>query len=66
MEPRLLTIDEASQYLSLHPKTIYFMARKGELPVVKVGRAVRFDRIALDHWIEKVAGQQNPEAVAFG
>ena len=65
MEPRLLTITEASQYLSLHPKTIYFMARKGELPVVKVGRAVRFDRVALDRWIEKSAVQQVPEAIAL-
>jgi len=53
MEPRLLTVNEASQYLSLHPKTVYFMARKGELPVVKIGRAVRFDKAQLDFWIKK-------------
>ena len=40
-------------YLNLHPQTVYFMARQGELPVLKVGRAVRFEKIELDIWIKR-------------
>ena len=53
MQSRLLTAEEVSQYLNLHPQTVYFMARRGELPVVKVGRAVRFDKVELDLWIKR-------------
>ena len=53
MQPRLLTVEEVSDYLKLHPQTLYFMARQGELPVIKFGRAVRFDRVELDLWIKR-------------
>jgi len=52
MEMRLLTVDEASRYLHLHPQTVYLMVRKGELPVFRVARrAIRFDKDILDQWI---------------
>jgi len=63
IEQRLLTVDETGKYLSLHPKTIYLMARKGDLPVVRIGRAVRFDKVQLDRWIEKSLESFRLEAV---
>ncbi len=54
MESRLLTIDLASKYLSIHPQTIYFMARRGDIPFVRIGkRGLRFDRLELDKWIQR-------------
>jgi len=53
IEQRLLTVEQASLYLNLHPQTVYVMARQGELPILRVGRAVRFDRLELDRWIQR-------------
>ncbi len=50
---RLLTPEEAAAYLGLKADTIYKWARLRELPSVKVGRALRFDLVALDRYIEQ-------------
>ena len=50
---RLLNIREAAQYLGLKVDTLYKKARLRELPVVKVGRALRFDVVALDRYVEQ-------------
>ena len=46
VEP-LLTIQALATYLGIHPQTIYSMARKGDIPSVRIGRAWRFDREAV-------------------
>lgn len=50
---RLLNVQEAARYLGLQVDTVYKKARLAELPSVKVGRALRFDVVALDRYIEK-------------
>jgi excisionase family DNA binding protein len=50
---RLLTPEEAAAYLSLKVDTVYKKARLRELPSVKVGRALRFDVVALDRYVEQ-------------
>jgi excisionase family DNA binding protein len=50
---RLLNVEEASQYLGLEVDTIYKKARLRELPSVKVGRALRFDVMALSRFIDE-------------
>ena len=50
---RLITVKEASQYLSLSTDTVYRMASLKKLPYLKIGDRVLFDVKALDHWIEK-------------
>jgi excisionase family DNA binding protein len=49
---RLLNVEEAAGYLGLKVDTGYKKARLRELPFVKVGRALRFDKQALDRLIE--------------
>jgi diguanylate cyclase (GGDEF)-like protein/excisionase family DNA binding protein len=41
-------IDEAARYLSLPTRTLYLLAQRRQVPAVKVGRAWRFKRSALD------------------
>jgi len=65
MEQRLLTVEEASEYLHLHPQTVYFMARQGELPALKVGRAVRFDKLGLDQWIQRKIDENHEKVIAL-
>jgi excisionase family DNA binding protein len=50
---RLLNVEEAAEYLGLEIDTIYKKSRLRELPSVKVGRALRFDVVALRRFIEE-------------
>jgi excisionase family DNA binding protein len=50
---RLLTPGEAAAYLGLKVDTVYKKARLRELPSVKVGRALRFDVVALNRYVEQ-------------
>jgi len=55
---RLLNVEEAAQYLGLEVDTIYKKSRMRELPSVKVGRALRFDVVALDRYVEQNSRKQ--------
>jgi len=44
-------------YFGLHPRTVLRLARRGEIPVLRVGRYVRFDVQAVE------AALQNSKAV---
>jgi excisionase family DNA binding protein len=48
----LLRVREAAELLSLGESTVKLLIRKGELPVVRCGRAVRVPRADLDKWVE--------------
>ena len=50
---RLLTVREAARYLGLEVDTVYRKSRLREVPCVKVGRALRFDVVALDRYIDE-------------
>ena len=50
---RLLNVQEAAEYLGLEIDTVYKKSRLRELPSVKVGRALRFDVMALRRFIEE-------------
>lgn len=63
MEPRLLKVEKAAEYLNLHTETVYGLARKGVIPTVKVGRAVRFDRLELDKFVENKIAESREEAL---
>lgn len=47
----LLTIPEVAETLRLGVSTVKLMVRRGELPVVRCGRAVRVPRSALQEWV---------------
>jgi excisionase family DNA binding protein len=47
---RIITVAEVAKYLSLHPFTIYRMARNGKIPAFRVGEDWRFHRDAIDKW----------------
>ena len=53
MEQRLLTADQVAAYLGTSRVRIYRMAQEGILPPpVRLGRRVKWDRHAIDAWIE--------------
>jgi excisionase family DNA binding protein len=51
-ETTLMTVKEASQFLSISVSTLYGWAWQRRIPFVKVGRALRFDRIDLQKFLQ--------------
>jgi excisionase family DNA binding protein len=50
MEGGILTVQEVSSYLRVHPSTIYRMLKKNQLPAFRVGSDWRFSVEAIDKW----------------
>jgi excisionase family DNA binding protein len=50
MESKVLTVQEVSNYLRVHPSTIYRMLKKNLLPAFRVGSDWRFTIEAIDKW----------------
>ena len=48
----LLSDVQAGELLGLHPKTIQRLARRGELPAVRIGRYWRYRASTLNQWID--------------
>jgi len=51
MPTEIMTVEELADYLKLDRQTIYRKFRKGELPGVKIGKAIRFKRDVIDGWL---------------
>jgi len=43
----LWTVEDVADYLKLQPETIRSMARRGELPALKIGKVWRFHRYSI-------------------
>ena len=48
----MLRVEDVIAATRLGRTTVYALIRSGELPVVRVGRAVRVPRHVLEQWIE--------------
>jgi excisionase family DNA binding protein len=48
---RLLTPEDVAELLRVDRETIYRMARRGELPAIKVARHWRFRAARIDRWL---------------
>ena len=58
-DPPLLTIDQVAARLDVKPARVRELYRKGQLPVVNVGRLVRFRPEDVDRWIaERTDGKR--------
>ena len=53
MPVEVMTVSEVAEYLRVNPQTVYRKAKVGELPAVRIGRAIRFRRVELDAWLIK-------------
>ena len=47
----LLDDKQVGELLGLHSKTVQRLARKGEIPAVRIGRYWRFRATALNSWL---------------
>ena len=60
MSAEIMTAEELAEYLKLDPQTIYRKFRRGELPGVRIGRAVRFKREVIDAWLRVMSYRWDP------
>ena len=50
--PKLLRATEVAALLGLGRSKVYDMMKRGQLPVVRIGKAIRVPAHALDEWIK--------------
>jgi len=48
---KLLTIDDLAHFLNVKAKTLYSMVHRSEIPFIKVGRLLRFNREHIETWL---------------
>jgi excisionase family DNA binding protein len=48
-----MTVREVASYLNVDEKTIYRLAKRGDLPGFKVAGTWRFKKRDIDEWIER-------------
>jgi excisionase family DNA binding protein len=58
---RLMSAEEAGEYLAIRKGTLYLWARKGLIPSVKIGRRLLFDVRDLDEMIDRTKRGKLPE-----
>jgi excisionase family DNA binding protein len=52
---RFLTLLEVAALVRISRTTVYALARRGELPTIRVGGQIRVSREALEEWLAKNA-----------
>lgn len=63
IEKRLMSSSELSVYLAIPKATIYTMVSLGKIPaacIKRIGRSLKFERIAIDEWVNRGASMQEP------
>lgn len=56
---RVMTVQDVSNYLRVHPSTVYRLLKRNELPAFRVGSDWRFNVEAIDLWRSRMeAGEQ--------
>jgi excisionase family DNA binding protein len=51
---KVMTLEEASHYLHVHPSTLYRLLKRGEIPAFRIGSDWRFNIEAIDLWRSKL------------
>jgi excisionase family DNA binding protein len=53
IEPLLLNPRQAAAALNICERTLFELTKAGQLPTIRIGRAVRYDRVDLQRWIDE-------------
>jgi excisionase family DNA binding protein len=59
MEKLLLKIPEAAEVVGLGQSKVYELIRRGEFPVIHIGRAARVPAEELRRWVDELAAEVN-------
>ncbi len=50
---KLLSTKKLADYLDMNPITIRLKAKSGEIPSIRIGRRLRFDKQQIDRWLQR-------------
>jgi excisionase family DNA binding protein len=53
--PKIMTVKEVSEYLKVHPSTVYKLVKNGGMPAFRVGSDWRFASDVIDRWLDKLS-----------
>jgi excisionase family DNA binding protein len=53
VQPMLVSARDAAKLLAISERTLWSLTAAGEIPVVRIGRSVRYDPRDLQTWIER-------------
>ncbi|HEY7338943.1 MAG TPA: helix-turn-helix domain-containing protein [Bryobacteraceae bacterium] len=53
IERRYMTIEEIAEYIGRSKTAVYRLVAKREIPFIRIGRTLRFDRMAIEGWQER-------------
>ena len=51
---KVMTLEEVSRYLHVHPSTLYRLLKRGEIPAFRIGSDWRFNIETIDLWRSKL------------
>jgi excisionase family DNA binding protein len=54
--PLLVDAREAARLLAISPRTLWSLTKAGDVPVVRIGRLVRYDVAGLGRWVTERQG----------
>mgnify|MGYP001331269075 CR=1 FL=1 len=61
MQPQLLTADQLAERWQVPKAHVWRLARAGQIPVVRLGRYMRFRTDAIDAWEQQTQTTTTPE-----
>ena len=64
MSSTLVTVEQAAEQLSLHPKTVLRHIREGRLPATRIGKSYRIEQARLDAFAGVASGSGSGNAVS--
>ena len=47
----LFTVQELAEFLKMNPRTLQRKVREGEIPAIRLGRQIRFDKEQIERWL---------------
>jgi excisionase family DNA binding protein len=61
----LLTIKQLSEWLNIKPSTLYLWAAQGKIPCRKIHGLLRFERDAIQDWLQSFEATYSKAAPSF-
>lgn len=50
---RYLTYEQCATYIGRTVRAVEGLVRRGQIPVIRLGRRVQFDKEAIDRWVQR-------------
>jgi excisionase family DNA binding protein len=66
MTPKTVNVEEAGQILGIGRNSAYEAVRRGEIPVIKIGKLLRVPVVALERMLQEARPHRSYEVVERG